>query len=56
VRTLAAVAQLRRRLPITLIWVANEHGNPPPTGSADISWEVHYRDDWKSTEVLELAR
>lgn len=56
VATLAAVAQLRRRLPITLIWVANEHGSPPPSGSADVCWEVNYHDDWKSTEVLELAR
>ena len=54
--TLAAVAELRRRLPVTLIWVANARGNPPPAGSGDMSWEVNYRDDWKSTEILELAR
>jgi hypothetical protein len=53
--TLAAVAQLRRRLSITLLWVASELGTPPPPGPADVRWEVPYHADWRACEVVELA-
>jgi uncharacterized protein (DUF58 family) len=53
--TVAAVADLRRRLPVTVVWVANEHGLAPPPGLADASWEVTYSADWKQRDVLELA-
>jgi uncharacterized protein (DUF58 family) len=56
IRTLAAVAELRRRMPVTLIWVATDNGTRPPVGSADVQWEVNYRSDWKDIDVVELAR
>jgi hypothetical protein len=55
VKALAALAELRRRMPVTLIWIATENGTRPPAGSADVQWEVNYRRDWKDVDVLELA-
>jgi len=53
--TRRAVSALRRRLPITLVWIASDHGRPPPPGLADAHWEVTYRDGWQHLDVLELA-
>jgi uncharacterized protein (DUF58 family) len=54
--TLRAVGELRRRVPVTLVWVASEHGRPPAPGLGDALWEVSYRDDWKSLDLVELAQ
>jgi len=54
-RTIAAIADLRRRLPVTAIWVGNEIGAPPPAGTVDAREEVGYVADWKQRTTLELA-
>jgi uncharacterized protein (DUF58 family) len=54
-RTLAALAAVRRRLPVTAIWVRADDGHPPPRGAADVVREVTYRDDWRTVDVLEFA-
>jgi uncharacterized protein (DUF58 family) len=54
--TLVALSELRRRTPITALWVANEHGQPPPAELVDITREVAYDDGWKQREVVELHR
>jgi uncharacterized protein (DUF58 family) len=53
--TLIALAELRRRLPITAIWVATEEGSPPPPELVDTRWEARYGDDWQHQASLELA-
>jgi uncharacterized protein (DUF58 family) len=53
--TLIALSELRRRLPITAVWVATEHGAPPPLDLVDKRWEVDYCDDWKERATIELA-
>jgi uncharacterized protein (DUF58 family) len=53
--TVRALAEVRRRLPVTIVWIAGDHGQPPPPGLADTRWGVAYRDDWKDQDVLELA-
>jgi uncharacterized protein (DUF58 family) len=55
-RTLAAMADLRRRLPVTSVWVGNDAGAPPPSGTADTREEVAYVEDWKQRTTVELAR
>jgi uncharacterized protein (DUF58 family) len=53
--TLAALADLRRRLPVSSIWVRNESGAPPPPGAVDSREEVVYVEDWKQRDTMELA-
>jgi len=53
--TVAAIAGLRRRLPVTAIWVGNDAGAPPPAGTVDAREEVAYVEDWKHRATLELA-
>ncbi len=55
-RTLAAMADLRRRLPVTSVWVGNDAGAPPPSGTVDAREEVAYVEDWKQRTTVELAR
>ncbi len=55
-RTLAAMAEVRRRLPVTSVWVGNDAGRPPPAGTADAREEVAYVEDWKQRTTVELAR
>jgi uncharacterized protein (DUF58 family) len=54
-QTVAALATVRRRLPVTAIWVRALDGHPPPRGTADVVREVTYRDDWRTVDVLEFA-
>jgi hypothetical protein len=53
--TLLALAELRRRFAITAVWIATEHGAPPPLDLVDTRWEVGYCDDWKERSTIELA-
>ena len=53
--TLVALAGLRRRLPVTAVWVATEQGRPPPSELVDIRREVKYFDGWKQDDVVELV-
>jgi uncharacterized protein (DUF58 family) len=53
--TLLALSELRRRFAITAIWIATEHGAPPPSDLVDTRWEVGYCDDWKERSTIELA-
>jgi uncharacterized protein (DUF58 family) len=53
--TLIALGELRRRLPVTAIWVAGDHGRPPPAGLVDVTREVTYRRDWKDQGILDMA-
>ncbi len=53
--TLAALAAVRRRLPVTAIWLRVGQGRPPPANQADLVREVTYHADWRTTDVLELA-
>ncbi len=53
--TLAALAAVRRRLPVTAIWIRADDGHPPPHGAVDVVREVTYRDDWRTVDVLEFA-
>jgi uncharacterized protein (DUF58 family) len=55
-RTLAAMADLRRRLPVTSVWVGNDLGRPAPSGTVDTREEVAYVEDWKQCTTLGLAR
>ncbi len=55
-RTLAAMAHVRRRLPVTAVWVGNDIGRPPPSGTVDVREEVAYVEDWKHRTTMELAR
>jgi uncharacterized protein (DUF58 family) len=52
--TLVALAALRRRLPVTAVWVATEQGRPPPAELVDIRREVRYFDGWKHGDVVDL--
>ncbi len=52
--TLVAIAGLRRRLPVTAVWVATGQGRPPPAGLVDIRREVTYADGWKQADVVDL--
>jgi uncharacterized protein (DUF58 family) len=53
--TLIGLAELRRFLPVTAIWVVTERGRPPPDQLVDACWGVRYSDDWKERDVVELA-
>jgi uncharacterized protein (DUF58 family) len=53
--TLVALSELRRRLPITAVWVATGQGSPPPSELVDTRWEARYDDDWQHQSSLELA-
>jgi uncharacterized protein (DUF58 family) len=53
--TVAAIAELRRRLPVTALWVGNDAGAPPPVGTVDAREEVAYVEDWKQRATLELV-
>ena len=53
--TVTALAAVRRRLPVTAIWIRTVDGHPPPRQAADVVREVTYRDDWKTVDVLEFA-
>ena len=53
--TLVALAALRRRLPVTAVWVATDHGRPPPADLVDVRREVTYFDDWRQRDVVELC-
>lgn len=53
--TVAALATVRRRLPVTAIWVRAGDGHPPPRGTADMVREVSYREDWRTVDVLEFT-
>jgi hypothetical protein len=53
--TVAAMAHLRRRLPVTSIWVGNDTGAPPPAGTVDAREEVGYVADWRQRTTLALA-
>jgi uncharacterized protein (DUF58 family) len=53
--TLVALAELRRRLPVTAIWVATDQGSPPPPELVDARWEARYAADWPHQDSLELA-
>jgi uncharacterized protein (DUF58 family) len=50
-----ALAGLRRRLPVTAVWVDCGQGRPPPAGTTDLAREVKYADGWKQRDVVELA-
>ena len=52
---LVALAEVRRRLPVTALWVATEAGHGPPPGLADKVWEVTYASDWATRDALDLA-
>jgi uncharacterized protein (DUF58 family) len=52
--TVAALAAVRRRLPVTAVWVATDQGRPPPAGLVDMMREVRYFDDWKERDVVDL--
>jgi uncharacterized protein (DUF58 family) len=53
--TLVALAALRRRLPVTAVWVASDDGRPPPARFVDVRREVRYVDGWKDQAVLDLS-
>jgi uncharacterized protein (DUF58 family) len=53
--TLVAIAELRRRLAVTSVWVATGEGQPPPDGFVDAHCEALYTDDWHGRTTLELA-
>ena len=53
--TLIALAELRRRLAITAIWVNTGKGAPPPPDLVDARLEARYDDDWQNQASLELA-
>jgi uncharacterized protein (DUF58 family) len=53
--TVAAMAHLRRRMPVTSVWVGNDTGSPPPAGAVDACEEVGYVGDWKQRTALAVA-
>lgn len=53
--SLLAITELRRRMPVTAVWVATDRGRPAPAQLVDSRWEVNYRDQWQEQSVLELA-
>jgi uncharacterized protein (DUF58 family) len=52
--TLIALASTRRRLPVTAVWVATEHGRPPPPELVDVRRTVEYVDDWRQRDVVDV--
>jgi uncharacterized protein (DUF58 family) len=54
-RTLVAIAEIRRRAPVTAIWIETSEGVPPPHGSVDSRLTARYTDDWQIRPTLELA-
>jgi uncharacterized protein (DUF58 family) len=53
--TLVALAALRRRLPVTAIWVSAGDDGGPPARSVDVRREVSYVDGWKQQDVMDLS-
>ncbi|HUZ19999.1 MAG TPA: DUF58 domain-containing protein [Acidimicrobiales bacterium] len=53
--TLEALGDLRRRHALSALWVANDHGAPPPREHVDALLTARYADDWQRRESLELA-
>jgi uncharacterized protein (DUF58 family) len=53
--TLEALSDLRRRHPVTAIWVHGEAGRPPPRAQVDALLQVEHSDDWRDNDILELA-
>lgn len=53
--TVAEIGGLRRRLPVTGLWVGNNAGTPPPAGTVDAREEVAYVEDWKQRATVELV-
>lgn len=53
--TMVALAELRRRLSVTAIWVNTGRGAPPPPDLVDARLETRYDDDWQHWASLELA-
>jgi hypothetical protein len=53
--TLVAIAEIRRRAPVTAIWIESSEGSPPPDGSVDSRLTAKYTDDWQTRATLELA-
>jgi uncharacterized protein (DUF58 family) len=53
--TLGALAELRRRHPVTAIWVNGERGEPPPRDQVDGRLQAEHTDDWRDHDLLELA-
>jgi uncharacterized protein (DUF58 family) len=53
--TLEAVGDLRRRHAVSAVWVATDHGAPPPREHVDALLLAPYSDDWQRRESLELA-
>jgi uncharacterized protein (DUF58 family) len=52
--TLVALEDLRRRMPITALWVATDDGQPPPPEMMDGRGEVRYDSDWRTWEVVDI--
>lgn len=53
--TMVAIAELRRRHPVTAIFVEGPHGSAPPAGLVDAVLRTRYEADWAEREVLELG-
>jgi Protein of unknown function DUF58 len=53
--TLVAIAEIRRRAPVTAIWIETSKGAPPTAGSVDCRLTARYTDDWQTRTTLELA-
>ncbi|HLI00035.1 MAG TPA: DUF58 domain-containing protein [Acidimicrobiales bacterium] len=53
--TLVAVQEVRRRLPVSAVWVDCGRGGEPPADLVERSWHVTYGEDWKQRETLDLA-
>jgi hypothetical protein len=54
-QTVVAMAEMRRRFPVTALWVATDQGNPPPAEQVDVSRKVQYVEGWRGRDVVEIG-
>jgi len=54
-QTLEALAELRRRHTVTAVWVQGDQGAPPPREQVDRLLRVGFTNDWRESDILELA-
>lgn len=53
--TLTAIAECRRRAPVTAVFIATGKGSPPPPGAVDAGYTVAYEPDWLGQDRVVLT-
>lgn len=51
----AAMAELRRRVAVSALWVSSAAAHGPVPGTADTQWKVEYDANWKERDAFNVA-